>query len=88
MNVSFNCISFQLQFSSDQINTVYSLLDLNGREDYIIPVYMLKNLKVNSLPQKFKEWVEQASEDVSIIFEQRMISTQTESFKDWELIDF
>jgi hypothetical protein len=88
MNVSFNCIAFQLQFSSDQIDTVYSLLELSNRGDYIVPAFILKQQIGYNLPQKFKEWLERADENVNIVFEQRVLSTSKKCFNDWELIDF
>ena len=88
MDVSFNCIAFQLKFSSNQIDSVYSLLDLHEAGDQKIPVFILKQQIAFDLPEKFRKWVEQADENINIIFEQRVMSSQKVCFNDWDLIDY
>lgn len=88
MDVSFNCIAFQLKFSSNQIDAVYSLLDLHERGDYKIPVFILKQQIAFDLPEKFREWVECADESINIVFEQRVLPPQKACFGDWDLIDY
>lgn len=87
MDVSFKSIAFSLQFSSTQIDAIYSLLDIKNTGDQKIPVCLLKEAYfVDNLPGPFKRWLETCSENVNIVFEQSVIDTQPHN--DWELINY
>lgn len=85
--VSFNSIAFQLKYSSAQIHVIYSLLDLYNQKDYMMSVITLKSLLFD-LPEKFREWVEVADDNVNIIFEQRVLPKEDICFDDWDLIEY
>ena len=84
MDLSFKSIAFQLKYNSEQIDSVYQALLLNGKGDYKIPAVMIKYMNLD-IPDDFRKWTENLGEGVNILFEQRIIETR--KFNDWELLE-
>jgi hypothetical protein len=84
MDLSFKSIAFQLKYNSEQIDSVYRTLLLDGKGDYKIPALMIAHINLD-LPPGFKNYASCAGEDVNILFEQRGI--ENSKFNDWDLFE-
>lgn len=84
MDLSFKSIAFQLKYNSEQIDSVYRTLLLDGKGDYKVPAIMIKYMNLD-MPADFRKLTESFGEDVNILFEQRII--ESSKFNDWDLFE-
>jgi hypothetical protein len=77
-------IAFQCRMSCDQIENTYAVLDFFNKEDQIIEVSTLKDIKAE-LPENFKNWLINCKDSVNIVFKQRKypIVELYEPYFDW-----
>jgi len=84
MDLTFKSIAFQLKYNSEQIDSIYRTLIIDGKGDYKIPAFMITRMNLD-LPSDFKKYVERFEEDVNILFEHRVIDNG--KFNDWDLFE-
>ena len=84
MDLTFKSIAFQLKYNSEQIDSIYRTLIIDGKGDYKIPAFMIARMNLD-LPSDFKKYVECFEEDVNILFEHRVIDNG--KFNDWDLFE-
>lgn len=90
MDLSFKAIAFELKYASNQIDSIYALLDILNKGDQKIPILLLQDYK-NNLPEDFKAYISKykdgVDQQVNILFEQHILPSNIKH-NDWDLVDF